>query len=144
MLGRHRGWVPNPAEALGPLLEADGYGVRLTSTRIDRASRAADTVACLFRWRSWADVVVVMVYSGPAFAMAGLATAAARAGGRPVVHALHGGDLPTFVASHPRRVVALLGQGRSTVVPSGYLGDAVTRLADERRLDLDLVVAPNV
>ena len=138
LLGGHEGWVTSPGQVLADRWRAEGRVVHTTSDQIGRARRVADTVWSVARWRGRVDVAVVLVYSGMGFAVAEATTATARAVGLPVVHWLHGGNLPAFTAAHPRRVRRLLGGGAATVAPSPYLAEAVAGLGHH------LEVIPNV
>ena len=138
LLGGHEGWVTSPGQVLAERWRAQGRVVRTTSDQIGRVRRVADTVWSVARWRGHVDVTVVLVFSGRGFAVAEATTATARAVGLPVVHWLHGGNLPAFAAAHPRRFRRLVGWGAVTVAPSTYLAEAVAGLGRPVR------VIPNV
>lgn len=125
LLGRHPGWVVSQGERLAERLGDDGVTVRTTSERIGRAVRAADTARAIRSWKGEVDVVVVMVFSGPGFAMADLATRSAGALRVPVVLWLHGGNLPAFRRRHPRWADAVRRRAAAVVAPSPYLVDAL-------------------
>ncbi len=125
LLGHHPGWVVSQGERLAERLAADGLDVRTTSGRIGRVARAIDTARSVHGWSGRVDVVVVMVFSGPAFAITSLACGTAAAVRLPVVLWLHGGNLPGFARRHPRWVGAVLGRARAIVAPSAYLARAV-------------------
>jgi hypothetical protein len=113
MLGGRGGWVPNPAEELARHFEAEGVECRLVSQHTNRVVRLFDTLVQLPRWRTSVDVVVVMTYSGAAFAV-GLATVVvARLLRLPVVLHLHGGNLPDLARRRPRLVCLLFALGKS-------------------------------
>lgn len=125
LLGHHPGWVVSQGERLAERLASDGFVVRTTSGRIGRIARAIDTARSVHGWSGEVDVVVVMVFSGPAFAITSLACRTAGTARLPVVLWLHGGNLPDFARRHPRWVGAVLGRARAIVAPSAYLARAV-------------------
>lgn len=121
ILGHHPGWVVSQGERLAEQLAGDGLAVKTTSGRIRRLPRALDTAKTMRSWKGAVDVVVVMVFSGPAFAMADLASRSARALGVPVALWLHGGNLPTFSERHPRWVRRVFERAEVLVAPTTYL-----------------------
>jgi glycosyltransferase involved in cell wall biosynthesis len=121
MLGANPGWVVSQGEILKDLLACEGYPVRLTSAVPNRALRLVDTVKSLLAWRQQIDLVVLMVFSGPAFVMADIASLVTRWIGKPLVLWLHGGNLPEFSDMHPRWVSRILRRGNLIVSPSEYL-----------------------
>lgn len=131
------GRVPSPSERLGRRLAAEGYGVRLVSRHRSRIVRLLDILAALARWRRWADVAVVDVFSGSALRLNDVVTAALVALRIPAVLVLHGGNLPAYAARHPARVDRVLRRG-AVVSPSGYLASRF------RRPDRDVEVIPNL
>jgi len=147
LLGHHPGWVISQGERLADRLASDGIVVRTTSGHIGRVARAADTVRAIHGWSGEVDVAVVMVFSGPAFAVTSLACRAARATGLPVVLWLHGGNLPDFAHRHPRWVGRVLGRARAIVAPSAYLARAVPTDADTDRAagtGRPVMIIPNI
>jgi glycosyltransferase involved in cell wall biosynthesis len=102
-------------------LQADGVGVVTTSPVVGRFARAADVARTVRSWRGDVDVVVVLGYSGPAFAMTDLGCRCARRLDVPVVLWLHGGNLPRFAERHPRWARAVLAAADRLVAPSPYL-----------------------
>ena len=123
LLGESEGWVPSPGEALAGHLRTEGHDVRTTSPVVGRVGRVVDTVRTLRRWRGDVDVAVVMVFSGPAFAMADVSTRVLTGSGIPVVLWLHGGNLPAFAERHPRWTGRVTRRAAAWVAPSGYLGE---------------------
>jgi glycosyltransferase involved in cell wall biosynthesis len=114
-----QGRVPDVFESLGPLLAAAGHEVDLTSTRTASGRRAVDMVRTTRRRRREADVVVVHLYSGRAFAVEDAVRRAA--GSTPTVGVLSGGRFPEFARRHPRWVPAVLDRFTALVAPSDYL-----------------------
>jgi len=121
LLGRNPNWVISQGEILGALLAEIGYPVKQTSFVPNRLLRLADTIAHLLSWRNQVDVVILMVFSGPAFGMADISSWLARVIGKPLVLWLHGGNLPHFSQQHPAWVRRVLARGKRIVSPSTYL-----------------------
>ncbi|MFQ5421268.1 MAG: glycosyltransferase family 4 protein [Anaerolineae bacterium] len=138
MLGGNPGWVVSQGEVLAQFLTQEGYPVRLTSTLPNRYLRLGDMVRSLITWRRQIDVIVLMVFSGPAFGMADAAGLIARRLGKPLVLWLHGGSLPAFGRHYSRWARRVYRRGDAIVSPSGYLADAT------RQLGFAVRVIPNL
>ncbi|MES1245225.1 MAG: glycosyltransferase family 4 protein [Acidobacteriota bacterium] len=121
MLGSNPGWSVGQGEVLAGLLEREGYEVRAASRRVNRWLRLADLAVSPFLWRGRVDLLVVLVFSGPAFRLVETASAAGSQAGFPMVFWLHGGNLVDFAHRHPARVDRVLRRGRAWVAPSGFL-----------------------
>lgn len=115
------------SEDLAERLEAAGVPVLRASTWFFKPARIADMVGAALGTRGRYRAAVVDVYSGQAFLWAEAAARAAKLRGRPVVLALHGGQLPEFARRHGSRVARLLRMADAVVAPSGYLRDALSR-----------------
>lgn len=131
------GGVPNPAELMAGPMRARGYDVRLTSDRKDRLRRLVDMCFTVVRHSGTTDVVVISLYSGPAFWLGALVTALAKVLPLRIVLVLRGGNLPTFERRHQRWVRRVLRWADAVVSPSGYL-DRLAAPASDRH-----VVIPN-
>jgi L-malate glycosyltransferase len=138
MLGANPGFVPNPMEALGPRLAAEGYGTILTSRRVNRWTRFADITREIVTPRRSYDLVCLQVYSGRSFLVEDWASGLSRAFGKPLVNVLHGGDFPSFISRFPGWTRSVLGRAARTVTPSAYLAEAV------RPLGIEATVIPNM
>src|SRR4051812_16295757 len=108
MTGRKPGRVTTQGEVLADLFAAEGWVVRETSSRPNRVLRLVDTVSCLLRWRKSIDIIVLSVFSGPAFFMADITSLLTRALRLPTIFVLHGGNLPAFETRHPAWVRRVL------------------------------------
>ncbi|MGQ9918987.1 MAG: glycosyltransferase family 4 protein [Bryobacteraceae bacterium] len=115
------------SEDLAARLESAGAPVVRASRLWWKPARMADMVGAALGVRGTYGVALIDVYSGQAFLWAEAAARAARARGKRVVLALHGGRLPEFAARHGARVERLLAAADAVVAPSGYLRDALAR-----------------
>jgi glycosyltransferase involved in cell wall biosynthesis len=138
MLGGNKDWVVTQGEILAGLFAGDGYAVRLTSTRPNRILRLADTLVSLVAWRRQIDLVLLAVFSGPAFWMADVSSLLAKRLGKPILSILRGGNLPDYAARHPQRIRRVFGRSAALVAPSGYLAHTF------RDWGVELEVIPNV
>lgn len=138
MLGGNSGWVVSQGEVLAQFLAKEGYPVRLTSTIPNRFLRLGDTVRSLIAWRKQIDVIVLMVFSGPSFGMADIASLLARKLGKPLILWLHGGNLPAFSHQYTKWIQHVYRRGQAIISPSGYLADAT------RQLGFEVQVIPNL
>ncbi len=125
------------AEDLAARLKAAGLMVRSSSRIVFRPARLADMALAALGMRGRYRIAIVEVYSGQAFLWAEAATRAAKAAGKKVVLALHGGALPEFANRHPGRVSRLLKAADAVVAPSAYLRDALQPLRP------DILLLPN-
>lgn len=141
MLGRNPGWVTTQGEILADRFAAEDWTVRETSRLPSRPLRLLDTLSCLVRWRRSIDVVVLSVFSGPAFVMADLTSLLTRLLRLPTIMWLHGGNLPTFEQRHPTWVKRVLRRAELVVSPSTFLasvsGDATASEVIPNLIDLD-------
>lgn len=124
LLGGTPGWVTSQGEVLVERFAGDGHVVRSTSRVTGRAGRLADTIRSIRSWRGEVDVVVLMVFSGPAFAMTDAASLVARRLRVPLAMALHGGNLAEFAAHRRRWVQRVLARADALIAPSRFLADA--------------------
>ncbi len=137
MLGSNPGWAVGQGEVLAGLLEREGWDVRTASDRINRWLRLADVATSPWRWRGKVDVLVLMVFSGPAFRLVEAASAAASRLGMPMILWLHGGNLADFASRHPERVRRVLARGRVSVAPSKFLAEPFGARVIPNVVDLD-------
>lgn len=137
MLGANPGWAVGQGEVLAGLLAREGREVRTASSRVNRWLRLADVATSPWRWRGKVDVLVVMVFSGPAFRLVEAASAAAFRVGMPMVFWLHGGNLAEFAGRHPDRVRRVLARGRAAVAPSRFLAEPFGARIIPNVVDLD-------
>lgn len=121
MLGSHNSWVPSPAELLASHLEQEGIPTMLTSQWRSPVPRLFDTIWSMIRWTSRVEVFVVFVYSGQAFANADIASLVAKILGKPLILALHGGNLPDFKNRHPTWVGRVMKRSDVLVAPTSFL-----------------------
>lgn len=138
MLGGNPGWGPSQGEVLGELLSRSGYEVLSTSRFLNRGLRLCDTASSVLRWSRRVDIVVVMVFSGFGFGAAYVPSWMAKRMHKPLILALHGGNLPDFARRHPAWSRSVLSRGDILVAPSDYLASAMGRLGFETR------VIPNI
>ncbi len=138
MLGQNPNRVLSQGEILADLFTREGYPVRLTSTIPNKVLRLADTVRSLVAWCREIDVVILMVFSGPAFALADVSSLMAKRLHKSLVLWLHGGNLPDFAQRYPGWVRLVLRRADALVSPSGYLAQFF------RGWDFNVKVIPNV
>lgn len=137
MLGSNPGWAVGQGEVLAGLLAREGWDVRTASHRVNRWLRLADVATRPWRWRGKVDVLVLLVFSGPAFRLVEAASAAASRLGMPMVLWLHGGNLAEFAGRHPERVRQVLSRGRELVAPSKFLAEPFGARVIPNVVDLD-------
>jgi glycosyltransferase involved in cell wall biosynthesis len=136
-LGGHPGWVVSQGEILAGLFRREGYDVAMSSSVKQPLLRAIDLADAVLREGGRRDVAILSVFSGRAFAYAGLIGRLCQLG-LPLVMVLHGGALPEQFATSPKRSRRVLARAARVVAPSGYLAAAT------RELGLEATVIPNV
>jgi len=125
MLGKHSGWVPNPAEILVPNLSREGYTCLLTSDVLNRYLRLIDILHTVIRDRDRYDIVSIQTYSGKSIIVEDLVSWVARILGKKIVMVLHGGNMPVFMQKFPDWSRRILRRAHAIVTPSAYLQAAV-------------------
>lgn len=105
---------------LAQQLETRGMTVLRTSTREARIPRLTDMMRTAWQHRRDYDCAIVDVFSGAAFAWAEATCFVLRRSGKPYILTLHGGNLPQFARSWPRRVRHLLDSAAFVTAPSDY------------------------
>ncbi|MBL8214264.1 MAG: glycosyltransferase family 4 protein [Bryobacterales bacterium] len=85
----------------------------------------------------WYDVAIIDVFSRDAFLWAEAVAWVMRRLGKPYVLALHGGGLPSFLASQPWRARRLLQPAAAVVAPSTFLKHGLQQYRD------DILLIPN-
>jgi glycosyltransferase involved in cell wall biosynthesis len=91
----------------------------------------------VWRARRSYDLIQLDVYSGAAFSWAEWVSKLASTLGKPIVLTLHGGNLPEFARSHPRRISRLFSRASGITAPSEYLANAL------RNFQCDINIIPN-
>ncbi len=124
-------------EDLAVGLQAAGWSVITTSSRLSRVVRLADFLMTVWRERNRYEIALVDVYSGQAFLWAELVCLALRILRKPYVLTLHGGNLPVFAKRSGGRVKHLLQSASVVTTPSPYLLEQMNAYRS------DLVLLPN-
>lgn len=126
------------AEGLAEKLNEIGFHSLLTSRARFRGVRVADMMATIWLKRGAYQLAHVDVYSGAAFRWAEWATFLLQAIHKPFILTLHGGNLPAFRHSNPRRVARLLSRAAAVTAPSRYLANAFSGV----RSDIEIIPNP--
>ncbi len=111
-------------EILGPLLENRGYSLRYASSKKNKALRLAHMLSAVFRYRNWADRVLIDTYSTSNFWYAAAVGKLCRWLGLAYIPILHGGNLPSRLKTSGSHCQSLFGRSLINVAPSGYLEKA--------------------
>lgn len=123
-----------PSEELAQRLQARGWQVFTTSSRVGRIPRFLDMIGTVWRQAARFDLAHIDVYSGPAFFWAEATGYLLAAKKKPYLVTLHGGNLPNFAAKWPGRVKRLLNRARAVTTPSQYLYSALQHLCPHMEL----------
>lgn len=112
-------------QLLAESLSLQGYRVEISSFRINKFLRMLDILTTIYKFRKRMDILIIQVYSGQGFLIAGLASWLARILHIKIVFHLHGGNLPIFFQKHINWVRRVFHRGCCFVCPSKYLFDAL-------------------
>lgn len=113
--------IKSPFEDLSMELCGRGWAVRRISRVKNRFLRLLDIAGRIILEQGNYKVAVVAVYSGTAFYWAEAAVYMLALLGKPVIIALHGGELPRFSARYPSRFKRLLSRAAYILTPSKFL-----------------------
>jgi glycosyltransferase involved in cell wall biosynthesis len=138
MVGRNPGCVTHQGEILADLFGRAGYTVTAVSSRRNRYHRMAEMVGTLLAYARDVDIFVVQIYGEHSFVVEDVVSWIGCRFGRPIVMALHGGTLPTFMARYPRWSRRVFSRAHVIVAPSEFLAGAL------RSFGFDVRVIPNV
>ncbi len=138
MLGKNPGWVTTQGEILADLFSKAGYESLTTSSIPARIPRLIDTVQTLLRRQREYDLIVLNVFSGPAFWMADISSRLAKQLHKPLIMVLRGGNLPEFSQSRKSWVTRVLSRAAQVVAPSGFMAEFA------RSQKLPVAIIPNV
>ncbi len=120
--------------SLSERLRQVGYEVLTTSSRENQLLRLLDML-----WTAWArrndyDLAQIDVFSGKAFIFAEACAGLLKCLRKPILLTLHGGGLPQFSRSHPRRVRRLLRSASLVVTPSPFLMNGFAQFRSDIRM----------
>jgi L-malate glycosyltransferase len=138
MLGQNKGFITTQGQILSELFTAEGYDVKTTSAKINKAVRLADIGQFLIKQRRKIDLLILEIYSGQYMVIADVATKIANYLKIPVIGVLHGGHLPQFTAKYQKWVIRVLRRMTMLVAPSRYLAEGMQKFGFTVR------VIPNV
>lgn len=116
-----RGGAPTSIDILAPLLEKEGFNVRTTSAKKNKALRLLEMLFAVFRNKNWVDLILMDTYSTQNFWYAVLSARLCRKWQLPYFLILHGGNLPTRLEKNPRISTNLFKQAKLSIAPSRYL-----------------------
>ncbi|MGJ5640623.1 glycosyltransferase family 4 protein [Formosa sp. S-31] len=108
-------------QGLAAALEDEGYTVRCKSGYTAKVLRLLDMVGACFRFKTWADVVLIDTYSTQNFYYALAVSQCCCLLGLPYIPILHGGNLPQRLQEHPKLSERIFKNAKTLVSPSLYL-----------------------
>lgn len=126
LIGRNPGLTTTPGEFLSDRFHERGFSVISVSAFANRYQRLADIVSTVFRHRRNIDIMVIQVYGGRSFVVEDIVSWLGKRFGHRVVMFLHGGWLPGLFRRFPRWTRRVLARADALVVPSEFLGRAVS------------------
>jgi glycosyltransferase involved in cell wall biosynthesis len=125
-VSQHGGVYRAVCEEIADRLEERGWRVTRSSGVKSRPRRLLDMLVTTWRARREYQLGYIEVFSGLGFIQAEACAFLLRALGKPIVLALHGGNLPEFARRNPARVRRLLGMAAAITAPSDYLRAALS------------------
>ncbi len=130
-VSQHGGVYRAVCEEIADRLEARGLHIVRSSGIKNRPRRLLDMLLTIWRRQAAYQVGYIEVFSGLGFIQAEACAFLLRALGKPVVLALHGGNLPDFARRNPARVRRLLSIAAAITAPSDYLRTALAPYASQ-------------
>ena len=125
------------AEELALYFERAGDSIVTTSSMRSRLLRLLNMLFTVYARRTDYEIVLVSVFSGPAFLWAEMVSRLLELLRKPYILSLHGGELPAFASRWSGRVKRLLQNANMVTAPSPYLQTAMRSYRE------DIVLVPN-
>ncbi|WP_037316512.1 glycosyltransferase family 4 protein [Salegentibacter sp. Hel_I_6] len=116
-----RGGASTSIDRLAPLFRKEGFQVKTASTRKNQFFRLLDMQQSLLENRSWADLVLIDVYSTRNFWYAVVTAKLCKILELDYIPILHGGDLPLRLKKNPKLSAELFNNAKLNIAPSKYL-----------------------
>lgn len=129
-LSRH-GMGRAVGEDLSERLQASGWQVISTSHQRYRFLRLFDMLVTAWSKNTQYQVALVEVYSGKAFLWAEMVSLLLKIQKKPLILALHGGNLPEFSRLHPLRMKLCLDRADYVVSPSEWIAESLRKFRKE-------------
>lgn len=108
-------------EALGPLLEQNGFNVKYSSSQKNKLLRMLDMIVVTIRNLTKVDYVLIDTYSTQNFWYAFIVSQLCRIGKCKYIPILHGGYLPNRLAKNPHLSAMIFKNAFTNVAPSEYM-----------------------
>ncbi|MGV8995197.1 MAG: glycosyltransferase family 4 protein [Flavobacterium sp.] len=116
-----KGRSASTIDTLGPLLEAEGYKVRYTSSNLNIATRFISMLNATFRYGPKSNFVLIDTYSTLNFYYAFFCSQICRMLNVQYIPLLHGGDLPIRLTKSPRMSKMIFDNAYLNISPSSFL-----------------------
>ena len=120
-------WNKNIWHYLAERLSEVGWNVITTSSKENQILRMLDMLWTIWRERKNTTLAQIDVFSGRAFIFAEVSSWLLTHLKKPIVLTLHGGRLPEFSQSHPKRVQRLLSKAKVVVTPTPFIKSALKK-----------------
>lgn len=130
----HSGQNTGIGEVLAQKLTERGWSVLLTSCQMNKVFRLLDMLTTIYQKRNTYAAAQIDVFSGQAFLWACLSGGVLQSLRKPFVLTLHGGNLPKYAETHPKRVKKLFSQAKIVTSPSNYLIKQMSQYRSDIRL----------
>jgi len=138
LLGLRGGKVTTQGMILAGRLSGGDIQVAKASSYENKLVRLFDIIFTILMNARSADVIIIEVYSGPAFVIAEVSSYLGKVFRLPMILVLHGGNLPSFAARFPRRLKRVFERSDALVAPSAYLAEQMSGAR------FDISVIPNI
>ncbi len=142
MIGRKPGHTTTQGQVLSGLFRNEGWSVTAVSDSLHRLGRLAEITGTLLDGKKRFSAVHLEIFGGRSFVVEDIASLICQRRRFPLIMALHGGDLPNFMAKFPSWTRRVLGRAAVITAPSAYLSKAAAGFGFKARvipnvLDLD-------
>lgn len=126
LLGLRGGRVTTQGMILAGRLSSGDFQVARASSYENKLVRLFDIIFTILMNGRSSDVMIIEVYSGPAFVIAEVSSYLGKIFRLPMILVLHGGNLPSFAARFPRRLRRVFERSAALVAPSTYLAEQMS------------------
>lgn len=125
------------SESLAFQLQQKGWEILMISRKVHPVFRFFDMVWFTFVNSKNFDIAIIDLFSGRAFIWAEICSAICLSKKKPYVLITHGGNLPQFSKTYPKKMGLILNNAEKVVSPSHYLKESLSSFRN------DIIVIPN-
>jgi len=131
-----KGRTVTTIDALGPLLQQEGFHLRYASSIQNVSARLLHMMRAIFLNRKWANYVLIDTYSTRNFWYAIIIGRLCKLLHINYIPILHGGNLPERLVKNPNALKTFIENAYRVVSPSDYLIDAFAKAGFQQLINI--------